>query len=358
MASLSGLGPHQTWKELLRVDNDPTRNQGVTSALVRVADGQGTQSALAVSTTAAKVHGAFDTTGAITSAGNITGVTLVGNGLNVGATGQTPSATVNSSGAIVGTSLNVGSGTVTGAQFTGNAATVTNGVYQNSTYFIGTTQNTFNRGSAAQTLSGVNIDGNAGTVAGLAVHASTNNEANKIVRTDGNGYLMAGYINSSNGNEGNASSPARIWGTNGADSVLRSYLTANLDVGIQTGVWTPAFAATSQTFAYAVQAGSYVRVRNHVTCFFRLNFSVGQAATANQLTLTNLPFSIDGTNPVTASAIGYSNFTTTGFTLSFSSSTIVGFVTNVGVSYTVANSGVTTAAGSRLLVGSVSYRTL
>jgi hypothetical protein len=43
---------------------------------------------------------------------------------------------------------------------------------------------------------------NATTAGGLAVHGGTNNEANKIVRTDANGYIQAGWINSISGNMG------------------------------------------------------------------------------------------------------------------------------------------------------------
>lgn len=80
----------------------------------------------------------------------------------------------------------------------------------------------------------INITGNAGSAYGLAVHGGRNNEANKVVRTDGNGYLQTGYINSSNGDENNASSPARVWGTNGSDSYLRTYQTGSLSVGTAT----------------------------------------------------------------------------------------------------------------------------
>ena len=38
--------------------------------------------------------------------------------------------------------------------------------------------------------------GNADTVDGLHAHGGRNSEANKLVRTDGNGYLLTGYINS------------------------------------------------------------------------------------------------------------------------------------------------------------------
>ena len=71
---------------------------------------------------------------------------------------------------------------------------------------------------------------NSDTCDGLHVHGGRNNEANKIVRTDGNGYLQVGYINSSNGDEGNNWSPARVWGTNGSDSYMRTYLTSALSV--------------------------------------------------------------------------------------------------------------------------------
>ena len=72
--------------------------------------------------------------------------------------------------------------------------------------------------------------GNADTVDSLHVHSGRNSEANKIVRTDGNGFIQCGYINSDKGNEGNNSSPARVWGTNGSDNYLRSYLTSALSV--------------------------------------------------------------------------------------------------------------------------------
>ena len=72
--------------------------------------------------------------------------------------------------------------------------------------------------------------GNADTCDGLHVHSGRNNEANKIVRTDQNGYIFCGYINCSVGNEGNNSSPARVWGTNGSDDYLRTYMTSALEV--------------------------------------------------------------------------------------------------------------------------------
>jgi hypothetical protein len=67
-------------------------------------------------------------------------------------------------------------------------------------------------GSSSGTNTGdqTNISGNAATAGGLAVHGGTNNEANKIVRTDVNGYINAGWINSISGNMGFENRIARI----------------------------------------------------------------------------------------------------------------------------------------------------
>jgi hypothetical protein len=88
------------------------------------------------------------------------------------------------------------------------------------TMHIGTTALAINRASAALTLTGVSIDGNAGTAGGLSVHAGRNNEANKIVRTDGNGYIQAGWINTPSGDSGNTV-PNKFYSSN--DDYIRFY---------------------------------------------------------------------------------------------------------------------------------------
>ena len=45
----------------------------------------------------------------------------------------------------------------------------------------------------------VNTSLNADMTDGLHVHTGRNNEANKIVRTDGSGYIQAGWINTTSG---------------------------------------------------------------------------------------------------------------------------------------------------------------
>jgi hypothetical protein len=100
-------------------------------------------------------------------------------------------------------------------------------------------------GSGASGTWGINVTGssasctgNAATAYGLNVHTGRNNESNKVVRTDVNGYIQCGYINSSNGDEANNSNPTRVWGTNGSDSYLRSYLTSALSVGAAVNLST------------------------------------------------------------------------------------------------------------------------
>lgn len=100
--------------------------------------------------------------------------------------------------------------------------------------FIGDVYATTFTGNLAGNASTATSATNAGMVAGLSVHSGRNNEANKIVRTDINGYLQVGYINSSSGHEKNASSPTYVWGSNSSDSYLRSYQTSSLSVNYAT----------------------------------------------------------------------------------------------------------------------------
>ena len=87
---------------------------------------------------------------------------------------------------------------------------------------------------------------NSITVASLAVASGRNNAANQVVRTDANGYLQTGYINSSNGDENNNSNADRVWGTNGSDNYLRTYRTSALSVSYAaTAGSAPANGGTS-----------------------------------------------------------------------------------------------------------------
>jgi len=66
--------------------------------------------------------------------------------------------------------------------------------------------------------------GNSTTVAGLAVHAGRNHEANKIVRTQANGYVDFGWINTTSGDNG-TTAISRIYASQ--DGYIRYYTPAN-----------------------------------------------------------------------------------------------------------------------------------
>ena len=91
---------------------------------------------------------------------------------------------------------------------------------------------TLTGGSASGTW-GINVTGNSATATlaanstlagGLAIHSGRNNEVNKVVRTDGNGYIQAGWINSDSGDNG-TTAITRITASN--DAYLRYYTPAN-----------------------------------------------------------------------------------------------------------------------------------
>jgi hypothetical protein len=77
---------------------------------------------------------------------------------------------------------------------------------------------------------------NATTAGGLAVQTGTNYEANKIVRTEANGYILAGWINTVSG-DNSTTAIDRVYASH--DGYIRYYTPANfrtvLDVPTRTG---------------------------------------------------------------------------------------------------------------------------
>jgi hypothetical protein len=209
-----------------------------------------------------------------TFTGDVTGLTM-------------PSATANTSFATTAFVANrANSGYTFTQSITGNAGTVTNGLYSTGSYanpswitslsadklttgtipsttlglstvYVGTTAIALNRASATQTLTGISIDGNAGTVGTLSVHSGVNNEANKLVRTDATGNTSFKYINTS-AHEKVAASPTYVLGSldTGTSANLRTYQTSSLSVSYATtaggapatDVYTWAKAATKPSY--------------------------------------------------------------------------------------------------------------
>lgn len=161
--------------------------------------------------------------------------------------------------------LTNGAGFITSsASISGNAATATNadkldGIHANGLLTAISNSDkgiSITVGGTTKSVSNISVNyassaGNADTVDGLHVHSGRNYEANKIVRTDKYGYIECGYIDCSLGNEGNNTSPARVWGTNGSDNYLRSYITSALNVAsatkLQTArtIWGQSFNGTA-----------------------------------------------------------------------------------------------------------------
>jgi len=104
---------------------------------------------------------------------------------------------------------------------------------------------------------------NAGTVDGLTLNGTTNNAANKVVRTDANGYANFGWINTASG--ASTSAPARIYASN--DSYLRYMTPASLAPYILNQGSTK----NSHTHAYLPTSGG--NVSNNIT--FGSNYGHG-----------------------------------------------------------------------------------
>ena len=79
----------------------------------------------------------------------------------------------------------------------------------------------------------------------------------------------------------------------------------------EEGTWTPAFASTAATFAYAEQFGSYVKVGSLVTLQMRLRTSSVIGTTTNTAAITGLPFASANlnANSTSAGAVGLCNVT-------------------------------------------------
>jgi hypothetical protein len=203
---------------------------------------------------------------------------------------------------------------------TGNAGTVTNGVYTsgsyanpsfiaslsadklsggtisstilgNSTLYVGTSAIALNRGSGTQTLQGVSISGNAGTVGSLSINsANTNATADSLVRTDASGNTIVKTLISST-HEKIAASPTYVMASNstGSSANVTSYQTSYLSVGYATYAATAGSAPASDVYTWAKAATkpSYTKSEvglGNVDNTADANKSVSYATTAGSAT--------------------------------------------------------------------------
>ena len=125
-----------------------------------------------------------------------------------------------------------------------------------------------------QNNDGVGSGLDADLLDGLAMHTGRNNEANKVVRTDSNGYIQAGWINTTSGDNGTTAID-RVYAS--SDGYIRYYTPANfrtvLDVPTRggsgaSGSWGISITGSSASCtgnAATVTNGVYTNVNNTLT---------------------------------------------------------------------------------------------
>ena len=303
MAALTGNSVASTYKDLLQVSNS---NAGVDATLRTVDDGEGTASALSISSAAIQVDNlkldgntitSEDTNGNITLTPNGTGDTILNGDVLIGNAGgnensighasyNNPSQRVEINGTWRdpqhGESGNAGD---TGAIFRlaggGHSNALDMGVFETSPYSAwiqGTNRNT--------------SDSDAG-VYPLILQPSGNNVGIGTASPDANTKLdVAGVIRASGGIQPNGNAYS-------ASEVLDDY---------EEGTWSPQYTdLTNNGTMHSDNYGIYTKVGNVVTIGFRARGSALNSMTG-QIYISELPFtpeSIGGVNKAAGGSVSY-----------------------------------------------------
>jgi hypothetical protein len=187
---------------------------GVTNAMLAgsIENGKLSNSSLTIGTTTISLGSSSTTLGGLTS---VTSTSFTGS-LQGSISGNAATVTTNANltGVVTSTGnvTTIANGNITNAMLAGS---IENSKLSNSSFFIGTTSISLGRGSAAQTLNGVAIDGNAGsatilqtarTIGGVSFNGSAN--------IDLPGVNTSGNQNTS----GNAATATEVTRTVGAGS--------------------------------------------------------------------------------------------------------------------------------------------
>ena len=194
------------------------------------------------------------------------------NNMSIGATTRAAGAftTLSANGAVtVDTTTNNQSYTTTGAGTitisSGTAGTINNmsiGATTATTGRFTTVTSTIATGTAPFTVASTTLvtNLNADYLDGLNIHTGTNNEANKIVRTDGSGHIQAGWINTVSGDNGTTAID-RVYAS--SDGYIRYYTPTNfravLNVPTRTGgdasgTWAISVSGNAATATSATSA--------------------------------------------------------------------------------------------------------
>lgn len=129
-------------------------------------------------------------------------------------------------------------------------------------------------------------------VGGLSIHAARNNEVNKIVRTDANGYLQTGWINTTSGDAG-TSVLDRVYAS--YDGYVRYYTPTNfanqiLALGSVKNAHTHTGASITTSVATAANdllVGQLLRWKNYGNGHVIFDASAGTSPTGSAVNKTN-----------------------------------------------------------------------
>lgn len=152
---------------------------------------------------------------------------------------------------------------------------------------IDTTWNSwYNIWNASSDGAGSGLD--ADLLDGLEMHAGTNNEANKVVRTDASGYIQAGWINTISGDNG-TTAISRVYASN--DGYIRYYTLANFAAQIRAQAAWNAVTTGDYPVAQVLRWKNYGQ--NHVI----FDASAGTAPDGTAVNNTNPQVAWAGTYP-------------------------------------------------------------
>jgi hypothetical protein len=267
MAALTGNSVASTYKDLLQVSNS---NSGVDATLRTVDDGEGTASALKVSTGAIQVDNikidgntitSEDTNGNITLTPNGTGDTILNGNVGIGTT--SPNISLGASGSTVLT--------ISASASARNGLIELKGTRLSSGDVVSYLR-TFNNAGATPLTDIQSIRGSGDTTGELAFFTS-NTERLRIL--SGGGLTFNGDT-----------------------------ATANALDDYEEGTWTPVLITSSSTptFAYVNRGGTYTKIGDQVTVWFYIEITVTVAGVGNQgITVASMPFtpkSDDRTNSI------------------------------------------------------------
>ena len=287
-------------------------------------------------------------------------------GTVTGVTGTAP--VVSSGGTAPAISMAAATSTVNG-YMTSTYAAKLDGIAAGATNVTNTNQLTNGAGYVTSAGS-VASASNATTVGGLAVHSGTNNVANQIVRTDGNGYIQAGWINTVSGDNGTTAID-RVYAS--GDAYLRYYTPANfrtvLDVPTRggsgaSGTWSISIsgsstscsgnAATSSSCSgnaasASTASGVTVNYNNASASSYQMLWGSGNAVYANSNVTVN-----PSTGYITTTSINASDwFRSSGSTGWYNSTYAVGIYATEAGNVRTYNSANFISAGSITAAGEV-----